>query len=161
MAPRFGLKMYEESRFQSTALGGNSVELVIALYDGVIDCLGQARELLGRSELLEGGRKCSKALSILNGLRETLDFERGEPVASQLLQFYNVISSQIISAQVRRDVGLLSSAVESMRSVKLAWEELACQVGQGHLEKFLAPVHGDSSKPAAVALSGAGAAAAL
>jgi len=153
--------MYEQAKHESTALGGEPIDLVVALYDGVIDCLGQAQELFVRAELLEAGRKCSKALTILNGLRETLDFEQGEPVASQLLQFYNNVSSQIISAQVRKDVGLLKAASESMVSVKSAWLELAQRAGEWNVKQFLAPVHREPSNPTAVALSGAGAAAAF
>lgn len=161
MAPRFGLKSYAETSLQSTALGGNPAELVVALYEGIVDALGQARILMERADLLEAGRRCSKALTILAGLRETLDFERGEPVASQLLQFYNVVTSRIISAQVRRDAALIAEAIGLMQSVKGAWQEVSCQGEEKVGSRFLASGLGTFPKPTAVVPSGAGAAAVL
>ena len=159
MAPRFGLNAYRDADIESTAFGGNSAGLVVALYEGIICALGEARIHFERGELLEAGRRCSKALMILAGLRETLDFERGDPVASQLLKFYNSVTSRLISAQIRRDTEVLRELAALVESVKSAWQELAQMFDREGGKKFLASELGALSKPTAVALSGAGAAA--
>ena len=159
MAPRIGLLAYRNASVESTALGGNSAELVVALYDGIVGALNEARIFFEKGNLIDAGRRCSKALTILSGLRETLDFERGEPVATQLLKFYNSVTSRLISAQVRRDTEVLRELAELVSSVKSAWMELAQRFDRQDGMKFLASELGALSKPTAVALSGAGAAA--
>jgi len=64
-------------------------------------------------------------LTIISGLRETLNFEQGQPVATDLLRFYNALTSQIIHAQTKRDIELLEKCVEWVKSVRGAWAELA------------------------------------
>ena len=159
MAPPSVLKAYRDAELQSVAHGGRGIDLVLALYDGMIDALGQAIIFMERKEFRECGRQCSRALAILAGLRETLDFERGEPVASALLGVYNVSTSKIIGAQTRRNSSWLAEARSTLETVREAWAELNV--------RDVAPVkaaiagHVGAGKATAVAPSGAGVAAAV
>ena len=160
MAPHSFSKAYRDIETQSIAHGGRGVDLVLALYDAVIDALGQAEVFMAAKQYRECGYQCSRALKVLAGLRETLDFDQGEPVASQLLRFYNGITSKVIGAQTRKDVGWFSEAKAGMASVREAWVEIAARNNstQG-TAKTVGRV--DASKVSAVAPSGAGAAAAV
>ena len=159
MAPHSVLKAYQSVDMESVAHGGRGVDLVLALYDGVIDAIGQAELFMKRNAFRDCGRQCSRALTILAGLRETLDFERGEPVASGLLRVYNAATSKIIGAQTRRDASWLREAKVTLGSVREAWAELAA--------RNIAPVKAvtaanvDARKASAVVPSGAGVAAAV
>lgn len=159
MAPRSVLKAYQDADVESVAHGGKGVDLVLALYDGMIDAVGQASIFMERKEYGDCGRQCSRALTILAGLRETLDFERGEPVASALLRVYNVATSKIIGAQTRRDASWLSEAKSTLELVRSAWAELSAR-GAVPAEAVIAGYVG-AGKATAVAPSGAGVAAAV
>jgi len=80
---------------------------------------------LERKEYREVGRHFARAMTIISGLRETLDFDNGQPVAQDLLRFYNALTSQIIHAQTRRDIELLDQCLTWVKSVRDAWGELA------------------------------------
>jgi flagellar protein FliS len=160
MAPHSVLKAYKDVQIESVAHGGRGAELVVMLYDGILEALGQAQHFAYRREYRDVGRQCSKALTILAGLRDTLDFEHGEPVASNLLSFYNIITSKIIGAQTRREYGLLDEAVSLIRSVREAWAQLAVQAAVVS-KPAVTPGHVDTSRSSAVVPSGAGVAAAV
>ena len=160
MAPHSVLKAYRDAGMQSVAHGGEGVDLVVALYDGVIDAIGQASIFMDRKEYRDCGRQCSRALTILAGLRETLDFEQGEPVASGLLRLYNSVTSKIIGAQTRRDAAWLGEAKVTLESVREAWAELAAR-NVPVRSKAVASGYVDAPKASAVAPSGAGVAAAV
>jgi len=160
MAPHSASRAYRDVGSQSIAHGGRGVDLVIALYDGVIDALGQAQILMERKEYRECGRQCSRALTILAGLRETLDFDQGEPVASGLLRLYNAVTSKIIGAQTRKDATWFSEAKSSMTSVREAWVELSAKE-RSVATKAVTSGYVDAPKASAVAPSGAGVAAAV
>jgi len=164
MAPKNSLKMYQDVQIESVALGGRSADLVVVLYDHLIQHLGEAEILMSKSDYLEAGRRCSKALTIIAGLRETLDFEHGEPVAGNLLKFYNAVTSKIIGAQTRKDSKWLGEAAALVLSVREAWSHLASQGVDHKQKKSFAAVssrHVDAVEVSAVALSGAGVAAAV
>jgi flagellar protein FliS len=160
MAPHSVLKAYKDVQIESVAHGGRGAELVVMLYDGILESLGQARLFMERKEYLECGRQCTKALTIIAGLRETLDFEHGEPVASNLLSFYNVVTSKVIGAQTRRDDAWFREAVELVKSVREAWAQLAIQAAVAS-KPAVTPGHVDTSRSSAVVPSGAGVAAAV
>ena len=126
MAPNAAaLKAYQSVRAESMAHGGKGVELVVMLYDGVLESLVKAEGHIERKEWRESGRQFSRALTIIAGLRETLDFERGMPVADNLFKFYNVLSAQLIKAQTRRDIDLLRGCAGMVADVKDSWVQLA------------------------------------
>lgn len=158
MAPHSVKKAYLDASLKSVAHGGRGVDLVLALYDAVIDAIGQAEFFMERKEYRDCGRQCSRALTILAGLRETLDFDQGEPVASGLLRLYNVVTSKIIGAQTRRDVAWLREGKVTLTSVREAWAELAAR---GSVVQMKAVTAGaaDTRKASAAVPSGAGVAA--
>ena len=127
MAPlvQQGLKAYKAVESEATAHGGKGAELVVLLYDGILESVVAGKGHLQRKEYREGGRQFARALTIISGLRETLNFEEGQPVATDLLRFYNSLTSQIIHAQTKRDIDLLDKCVVWVKSVRDAWGELA------------------------------------
>ena len=126
MAPRLtkGIQVYQSLESESIAHGGKGAQLVVLLYDGIVESLVAARGHIERKEFREGGRQFTRALTIISGLRETLDFEAGSPVAHDLLKFYNSLTSQAIHAQTQRDLALLDKCVDWVKSVREAWIEL-------------------------------------
>ena len=115
---------------------------------------------MDRKEYRDCGQQCARALTILAGLRETLDFEQGEPVASGLLRLYNSVTSKIIGAQTRRDAAWLGEAKVTLESVREAWAELAAR-NVPVRSKAVTSGYVDAPKASAVAPSGAGVAAAV
>jgi len=124
-APKAALNAYRSIQTESVAHGGKGAELVVMLYDGIIESLTQASGHMERKEYREAGRQFTRAMTILAGLRETLDFEQGQPVAGNLLKFYNAVTSQIMRVQTQRDLKLLQEAVGLVQSVRDAWQQLA------------------------------------
>jgi flagellar secretion chaperone FliS len=119
------LRAYRAVGSESMAHGGKGAELVVMLYDGIIESLSKSRGHMERKEYAELGHQYSRALTIIAGLKETLDFDRGQPVANQLLEFYNSLTVQLLKARTSRDFSLLDSCIELVTSVRSSWEELA------------------------------------
>ena len=125
MAPQIGLKAYRAVQSESVAHGGKGAELVVMLYDGIIESLALATGHLERKEFREAGRQFARVFTIIAGLRETLDFEQGQPVAGNLLSFYNALTTKVMQAQTQRNLDALRAAIELVKSVRDAWQQLA------------------------------------
>jgi len=126
MAPKLarGINVYRSLETETIAHGGRGAELVVLLYDGIAESLVTARGHLERKEFRDAGRQFTRAMTIVSGLRETLDFDMGSPVAQDLLKFYNSLTSQVIHAQTQRDLALLDKCIDWVKSVREAWIEL-------------------------------------
>ena len=157
MAPRYknGVHAYKAVETETTAHGGKGVELIVLLYDGVAESLAAARGYVERKEFKQAGDCFTRAMTIISGLRETVDFENGSPVANDLLKFYNALTSQVIHEQIQRDVVLLDKCIDWVKSVREAWEELVCRS-----DSMYETGEGESTKRLAAARSGAAVAAA-
>jgi flagellar protein FliS len=109
------------------AHGGKGAELVVMLYDGILESLSKVKGHTERKEWREAGQQYARALTIIAGLKETLDFDRGQPVADQLLDFYNTITAQLIKSQAVRDLSLLQKCIDLIANVRDSWGQLAAQ----------------------------------
>jgi len=157
MAPKYrnGIHVYKSVESETTAHGGKGAELIVLLYDGVIESLAAARGHLERKDFRKAGSCFTRAMTIISGLRETLDFEAGAPVAQDLLKFYNAITTQVIHAQTQRDLALLDKCIDWVRSVREAWNDLIRQAGKSYEMG-----EGENTNRVAAARSGAAVAAA-
>jgi flagellar biosynthetic protein FliS len=101
------------------------------LYDGIIESLVKAQGHIERKEWRESGHQFARAFTIIAGLRETIDFDRGQPVADDLFRFYNALTAQLIKAQSRRDLELLKACIDMVTDVRGSWSQLALQGASG------------------------------
>jgi len=124
MVHRSALRAYQQVQSESIAHGGGGAELVVLLFDGIVDSLSQASICMSEKQWLPSGRHIARAQTIIAGLRETLDFERGRPVSDDLLAFYNAISAQLVQIQIQRDTVGLARVTGHLRELRSAWATL-------------------------------------
>ena len=120
-----GLNAYQQVQTESLAHGGRGAELVVMLYDGVLEALASAVGCMKRKEWQPASRNFTRAMTITAGLRESLDFERGNPVADDLMRFYNSLTAQLIDAQIHRNTEKVEQCLTWVREVRSSWQQLA------------------------------------
>ncbi|MFP4098543.1 MAG: flagellar export chaperone FliS [Alphaproteobacteria bacterium] len=69
----------------------NPVEIVVALYEGIIRNLDEAKAAYGGNDLEKMCRINEKTFRILSALQSHLDFEQGGDTAPALNDFYKII----------------------------------------------------------------------
>ncbi len=106
-------------------------KLVVMLYNRAISEMESAREMLNEtspeapiSHAQTIDTKLGRVREIINYLYECLDRDAGE-VADQLAAVYIVATEQVLTAQMERDSAPLDTAIESMKTVRQGWIELA------------------------------------
>lgn len=134
---------YQSVATESRANGSHPVELVVMLYDALAEALGQINKITTAGlkhpeNAIKLGRQISRAQVILAGLRETLDFTRGECVARQLFEFYNDLSMGLLQFQRTKNVTLVVQLQRAVEEVAGAWRQL----GHNHAAVRPGSVHG-------------------
>jgi flagellar protein FliS len=103
----------------------NSVELVVALYDGMVRFLHKA-EACVRSGDSEGRRQnIKRVLDILTYLQGRLRTDVGGQSAKTLGEFYAAMYSQCVLASRDSSVVLLEETIRNVRNVRDAWHTVA------------------------------------
>jgi flagellar protein FliS len=101
------------------------VDLVVALYDGIIRFLYAAGACTARGD--ETGRRIAvkRALDIIIHLQARLRMDVGGRPAEALSEFYASIFAQILQASQSASQQKFDHAIECVRNVRDAWRQVA------------------------------------
>ena len=116
---------YQEHALESAS----AVELVVALYDGIIRFLYVASAAVERGD--EAGRRTAvkRALDIIIHLQARLRMDVGGRPAQALSEFYATVFAQILQASQSASRKKFEHAIECVRNVRDAWREVARDPG--------------------------------
>jgi flagellar protein FliS len=104
--------------------GASAVDLVVALYDGMIRFLYRAIAAVDRGDA-EGRRAAVKrTLDIIIHLQARLRMDVGGRPAQALSEFYASIFAQILQASQSASRSKFEHAIDCVRNVRDAWREV-------------------------------------
>ncbi|MGA7343170.1 MAG: flagellar export chaperone FliS [Terracidiphilus sp.] len=105
--------------------GASAVDLVVALYDGIIRFLSGAQAAVERGDAGERRRTVKRALDIIIHLQARLRMDVGGRPAQVLSEFYASIFAQILQASQSSSIAKFEHAIECVKNVRDAWREVA------------------------------------
>jgi flagellar secretion chaperone FliS len=112
--------------YQDHALdGASAVDLVAALYDGIIRFLYSACDAVDRGD--EAGRRAAvkRALDIIIYLQARLRVDLGGTPAEALSEFYASTFAQILQGSQSASRAKFEHAIACVRNVRDAWRQVA------------------------------------
>jgi flagellar protein FliS len=112
--------------YQQHALdSASAVDLVVALYDGILRFLYAASAAVERGDQ-EGRRAAVKrALDIIIHLQARLRMDVGGRPAQVLSEFYASVFAQILQASQSASVQKFDHAIDCVKNVRDAWRQVA------------------------------------
>jgi flagellar protein FliS len=112
--------------YQEHALdGASAVDLVVALYDGIIRFLYAAMESVERGDQVGRRIAVKRALDIIIHLQARLRMDVGGRPARVLSEFYASVFAQILQASQAASKPKFQHAIDCVRNVRAAWREVA------------------------------------
>ncbi len=102
--------------------------LLVMLYDRLVLDLVQAEEALTAGDRTAAGAPLMHAQEIILELRSTLKLDVWDG-AQGLADLYGFLLTELISANVKGDVGKVASSRRLVEPLRDAWREAAIQVG--------------------------------
>lgn len=127
--------------YQEFALdGASAVDLVVALYDGIIRFLYAACDAVDRGD--EAARRASvkRALDIIIHLQARLRMDLGGAPAEALSEFYASTFAEILQGSQRASRAKFEHAIACVRNVRDAWRQAALDPGvNGSAERLEMP----------------------
>jgi flagellar protein FliS len=112
--------------YQEHALeGASAVDLVVALYDGIIRFLYAAGSAVERGDQVGRRNAVKRAMDIIIHLQARLRMDVGGRPAQVLSEFYASIFAQILQASQSASLQKFEHAIECVRTVRDAWRQVA------------------------------------
>jgi flagellar protein FliS len=105
--------------------GASAVDLVVALYDGIVRFLSAAVFAVERGNTEDRRIAVKRALDIIIHLQARLRMDIGGKPAEALSEFYTAIFAQILQASQSASKAKFEHAIECVRNVREAWRQVA------------------------------------
>ena len=117
--------------FQQHSLDGASpVDLVVALYDGIIRFLYAAIAAVERGDVRGRRVAVKRALAILIHLQARLRMDIGGRPAQVLSEFYASMFALIVQASLGASVQRFEEVIGCVRGIRDAWKQIAAETSQ-------------------------------
>lgn len=98
--------------------------LIQMLMEGALDKIAFARGQMERKDFAEKGRNITWAISIIQGLSESLDMESGGEIAANLEGLYDYMVRCLVIANKDNNIEKLDEVVSLLKEVKQAWDAM-------------------------------------
>jgi flagellar secretion chaperone FliS len=105
--------------------GASAVDLVVALYDGIIRFLHSAADAADRNDVRGRRVAVKRALDIIIHLQARLRMDVGGKPAQVLSEFYAATFAQILQASQAASRRKFEHAIGCVRNVRDAWKQVA------------------------------------
>ena len=119
------LRQYQNVNTQSAVHDASPHRLIQMLMEGGLSRIAQAKGSMEREEFAQKGMLIGKAVAIIGGLREALNFEVGGELAHNYANLYDYMSRRLGEANRSNDMDILDEVSGLLRTLKEGWDAVA------------------------------------
>lgn len=121
------LQKYKSIGVHSDMADASAHQLIGKLLNGALDRISSAKGAVSRGEMAAKGELLGKAIGIIDGLRASLDYEKGGEIAANLGSLYDYMEQRLVEANLNNSVELLDEVSDLLRQVKSGWDEMPAE----------------------------------
>ncbi|BAO44300.1 flagellar export chaperone FliS [Thiolapillus brandeum] len=101
--------------------GADSHRLVLMLLNGALSNIAVARGTIEHGDVSAKGESISHAISIINGLRGSLNLKLGGELAENLDRLYDYMERRLLEVTLHGDVEILEEVSSLLHEIKEGW----------------------------------------
>lgn len=116
-----GAAAYRHTHVQSSS----PLELVVLLYNGLLEHLLATRDAVDRNDLLGKREHLSRAFAILSELQSTLNMAEGGDIAVSLDALYTYATGRLSDFNVKGERAALDEVERLLTPLRDAWTEIS------------------------------------
>lgn len=124
--PQEALKQYRKLGIESEVSNASPHRLIQMLFEGAIGRLAAAQGAMTREDLAGKGENLGKAISIIGGLRGSLDMSAGE-LSENLDKLYEYMNFRLLEASSQNDANKVIEVIQLLKTLKSGWDEIIPQ----------------------------------
>lgn len=118
-------RAYQNVNQQTAVIGADTLQLVVLLYEKLLDRIREASKAQAIRDIAARGRATSLAIELIEkGLLGSLDTQRGGEIAVKLKEQYSLWMLQLIQFNQHGRLEALEALEQQVKTVLSAWQEL-------------------------------------
>ena len=124
-----GYGHYQQSDLAIQAAAANPHQLVLMLFNGLMDELVRAKSHIAARRYDRKVQSVNKCIDILNALTSSLGFEKGGELALSLANLYDYCVYRLYDASHKLSVASVEEVEVILRNLQDGWEKMGQQNG--------------------------------
>ena len=121
---RNALDQYSRNAVQTGVESASPHRLIQMLMEGALGKIAAAKGNMEHGNIQVKGDQIGSAISILDGLKSSLDKEKGGEIAQNLDDLYVYMERRLIEAHSNNDTTILDEVSDLLRQIKEAWDAI-------------------------------------
>jgi flagellar protein FliS len=122
---RAALQQYKKVNVHSMVEGASPHRLIQMLMEGALEKMYIARGLMEEGRLGPKAEHITWAISIIDGLRISLDTDVGGEIAQNLEDLYDYMVRRLVEANLKNDAAIIDEVSDLLKQIKEAWDAIA------------------------------------
>ncbi len=123
---RNAISAYQKVSVDAAVEVADPYQLILLLFSGAQAAVGRARACMQQNEIGAKGAAISKAIDIIgNGLKVSLDLEKGGEIAVRLNALYDYMVLRLLNANLKNDLKALEEVSGLLEEIHSAWRDIA------------------------------------
>ena len=126
------MNKYAQVGNQSSAAFANPHRLIQMLMEGALEKISKAKGFMQNGDIAKRGEHISWAISIIEGLRVSLDHSQGGQISENLESLYIYMISQLTQANLKSSIEILDEVSVLLIDIKSGWDAIPQDVIDDH-----------------------------
>ncbi len=134
MNSRNAMAQYRSVHSRGAVIEASPTRLIQLALEQILTQLSVARGCMERiragrqtHDVIDKGTAVAKVNGLLGELAGSLDLERGEAVAQNLLSLYSYMMTRLTLANLNNDAAIIDEIAGLVREIKTGWDEVVSQ----------------------------------
>ena len=137
---RQNLQAYKKISNDAALQEADCHQVILMLMRGALDRMAQAKGAIERREIAVKHDRINKAIGILNGLQDGLDFSENPDIARNFFELYDYMVRRLIDAGAEMSVTPIDECLGLLAPIADAWANIPDSVKQDVIQKRQAQV---------------------
>ena len=126
---------YKQVNTKAAVESADPHTLVKMLIDGALERINIAKLNMSQGDIVHKGESISRAISIIDGLKISLDMKDGGEIAQNLASLYDYMQRKLLEANLHDKVENLDEVLSLINEIKAGWQAIPQDVRNGHAPK--------------------------
>lgn len=126
------MNQYKQVGTQAAIETADPHTLIKMLIDGAIERINKAKYFMLEKDVVRKGESISRAISIIDGLKVSIDTEHGGKIAENLEALYDYMQRQLLAANVHNKSENLDEVLALLNEIRSGWASIPDEVRKSY-----------------------------
>ena len=118
------LAQYGQIKNEAQTSFSSPHQLILMLFDGAIEAMSMTIGAIQHKNIELRGKQKTRAISIINGMRDCLDMDSGSELSDNLYSLYLYMAQELFRAGVKNDVETIQNIQHMLKDIRGSWEKI-------------------------------------